>query len=60
MATEEQEELLEIVRRQNRALRSINRSLRKQVVRMEEHGDAVFLALCEGPELITEGLPDEE
>lgn len=61
MAQEEkeiQDELLEVVRKQNRALRSINRSLRKRVVRLEEHGDTVFLALCEGPQIIEEGLAE--
>ena len=58
MAQDEQEELLEIVRRQNRALRSANRSLRKTVTRLEEHGDKIFLALCEGPEIIEEGLAE--
>lgn len=58
MAPEEQEELLEVVRGQNRALRSINRSLRKRVVRMEEHGDRIFLALC-GSNTIEEGLVDQ-
>lgn len=52
---QEQEDVLDIVRRQNRALRSSNRSLRKKVARLEEHADSIFTVLCDGPEVIFEG-----
>lgn len=35
------------IRRHNRALRAVNRGLRRKIERMQEHSDSAFLALCE-------------
>jgi hypothetical protein len=43
----EQDEDRSVIRQQNRAMRSINRSLRAQVRRLQEQADNVFQAICE-------------
>lgn len=42
-----QDEDRSVIRQQNRAMRSITRSLRSQVRRLQEHSDAMFLAICD-------------
>jgi hypothetical protein len=55
------EDELSVVRRQNSALRSINRSLRKRLLASEAHSDEIFTALCgEDPEQILEAEPVSE
>lgn len=41
------DEMRSAVRSQNRALRLVNRNLRKKTNELQEHSDEVFLALCE-------------
>lgn len=42
----EQFEDRSVVRLHNRALRSVNRGLRRAVERLKEHSDELFVALC--------------
>lgn len=52
------EDELDVLRRTNRALRSVNRSLRGRLKRSEEAADNAFIALCETTPGVAEFDPE--
>ena len=47
----EENEQLTVVRKNNRALRKINKQLRRALQDLKEYSDMLFLELCNEPEI---------